>query len=125
MEIELEIGWFASRTGSIAKFHEKGSATLPIRKHLTEVATSTEFRQYLLNQEHLRVAFKRNIRAGFKELGELFIAYYSNYVLAGLIKPKLKATTIANKSRRGYSAPQTPLVASGAMISAIEYRING
>ncbi|WP_210373010.1 hypothetical protein [Borreliella garinii] len=35
--IELEIGWFGGRS-NIARMHEKGSANLPVRKHLTKIA---------------------------------------------------------------------------------------
>ncbi|WP_330529093.1 hypothetical protein [Borreliella valaisiana] len=40
--VELKIGWFGSRS-SVAKIYEKESANLPVRKHLTEIAGSTEF----------------------------------------------------------------------------------
>ncbi len=46
--IELEIGWFGGRS-SVARMHEKGNSNLPVRKHLTKIAGSSEFREYISN----------------------------------------------------------------------------
>ncbi|AHH07964.1 Hypothetical protein BCD_1898 (plasmid) [Borrelia crocidurae DOU] len=40
LDIELEIGWFATRA-NIAFMHEKGSHNLPIRKYLTKIVNSS------------------------------------------------------------------------------------
>ncbi|WP_084543169.1 hypothetical protein [Borrelia hispanica] len=121
-EIELEIGWFATRA-NIARIHEKGSHKLPIRKHLTKIANSQEFQQYI-NTDYMRSKFQESIENGMNAFGTAFINYYKNHVLASKIMPKLSPKTIALKSKKGSKTPQTPLVDTGLMLNSIEYRIN-
>ncbi|WP_445436324.1 hypothetical protein [Candidatus Borreliella tachyglossi] len=122
INIELEIGWFSGR-GRIARMHDTGGGKLPKRAHLTLVADSLEFREYI-NNDYIRKALANNIKDGMSKIGEAFITYYQNYVLSGKITPDLKLKTIASKKRKGSGTPQTPLLDTGEMISSIQYRVN-
>ncbi|AHH05698.1 Hypothetical protein BOM_1155 (plasmid) [Borrelia miyamotoi FR64b] len=122
IDIELEIGWFDVRS-SIARIHELGSDKLPIRKHLNEVASSSEFKEYI-NTPYLQNEFDKGIEVGMKALGELFINFYKDYVLSGKITPKLKQSTIATKRAKGRAYPATPLIDTGLMLESIQARIN-
>ncbi|UPA10176.1 hypothetical protein bhYOR_001567 (plasmid) [Borrelia nietonii YOR] len=121
-EIELEIGWFGGRA-LVAFIHEMGTRNLPIRKHLTEVANSFQFREYV-NTNYMNNEFNKGIQNGMNALGNAFIEYYKNYVLASKVKPALSPKTIALKKRRGSKTPEVPLSCSGLMLKTIEYRIN-
>ncbi|WP_418909439.1 hypothetical protein QIA41_05325 (plasmid) [Borreliella sinica] len=117
--IELEIGWFGGRS-NIARMHEKGGANLPIRKHLTKIAGSSEFREYI-NNGYINSKFAADPKLGMDAIGEAFIRYYQNYVLSGQVTPGLKASTIERKSKKGSSTASIPLVDTSKMLSELTY----
>ncbi|WP_418909548.1 hypothetical protein QIA41_05955 (plasmid) [Borreliella sinica] len=121
--IELEIGWFGGRS-NIARMHEKGGANLPIRKHLTKIAGSSEFREYI-NTGYINSKFTIDPRSGMSAIGEAFIKYYQNYVLSGQVTPGLKASTIERKSKKGSSTASIPLVDTSKMLSELTYKVIG
>ncbi|AHH05955.1 Hypothetical protein BOM_1412 (plasmid) [Borrelia miyamotoi FR64b] len=122
IDIELEIGWFDVRS-SIARMHELGSDKLPIRKHLNEVASSSEFKEYI-NTPYLQNEFNKGIEVGMKAFGQLFINFYKDYIYANKIKPKLSPKTINAKRAKGRAHPTTPLIDTGLMLESIQARIN-
>ncbi|WP_024654663.1 hypothetical protein [Borrelia hispanica] len=121
-EIELEIGWFATRA-DIARMHEYGSSNLPSREHLNKVADSPEFQQYI-NTDYMNREFSKGIEVGMKSFGKLFIDFYKDFVASGKVKPKLKDSTIATKKAKGSKSPETPLIDTGLMLESIEARVN-
>ncbi|MCD2332820.1 hypothetical protein [Borreliella americana] len=121
INIELEIGWFGSRA-KVARMHEEGSGNLPVRKHLTKIASSTEFREYI-NNNHINSKFTLNPKLGMQAIGQAFIRYYENYVLSGQVRPDLKANTIKSKLRKGSSTASIPLVDTSKMLSELTYKV--
>lgn len=119
--IELEIGWFGGRS-NIARMHEKGGANLPVRKHLTKIAGSSEFREYI-NNSYINSKFKLNPKSGMHAIGQAFIRYYENYVLSGQVVPSLKASTIKSKFKKGSSTASIPLVDTSKMLSELTYKV--
>ncbi len=119
--IELEIGWFGGRS-NIARMHEKGGANLPVRKHLTKIAGSSEFREYI-NNSYINSKFKLDPKSGMNAIGQAFIRYYENYVLSGQITPSLKASTIKSKFKKGSSTASIPLVDTSKMLSELTYKV--
>ncbi|WP_210372787.1 hypothetical protein [Borreliella garinii] len=119
--IELEIGWFGGRS-NIARMHEKGSANLPARKHLTKIASSIEFREYI-NNSYINSKFNIDPKSGMHAIGEAFIRYYENYVLSGQVVPRLKDSTIKSKLKRGSSTAAIPLVDTSKMLSELTYKV--
>ncbi|MCD2332751.1 hypothetical protein [Borreliella americana] len=120
-KIELEIGWFGGRA-NIAKMHEEGSGNLPVRKHLSKIASSTEFREYIDNN-HINSKFNLDPKLGMQAIGQAFIRYYENYVLSGQVKPDLKANTIKSKLKKGSSTTSIPLVDTSKMLSELTYKV--
>ncbi|WP_210360988.1 hypothetical protein [Borreliella garinii] len=119
--IELEIGWFGGRS-NIARMHEKGSANLPARKHLTKIASSIEFREYI-NNSYINSKFTIAPKLGMHAIGQAFIRYYENYVLSGQVVPRLKDSTIKSKLKRGSSTAAIPLVDTSKMLSELTYKV--
>lgn len=119
--IELEIGWFGGRS-NIARMHEKGSVNLPARKHLTKIAGSTEFREYI-NNSYINSKFNIDPKLGINAIGQAFIRYYQNYVLSGQVTPGLKASTIESKSKKGSNTASVPLVDTSKMLSELTYKV--
>ncbi|XPC97903.1 hypothetical protein QIA20_07185 (plasmid) [Borreliella japonica] len=119
--IELEIGWFGGRS-NIARMHEKGGAKLPVRKHLTKIADSTEFREYI-NNGYINSKFNIDPKLGMSAIGEAFIRYYENYVLSGQVTPGLKDSTIKSKLRKGSNTASIPLVDTSKMLSELTYKV--
>ncbi|WP_031478543.1 MULTISPECIES: hypothetical protein [Borreliella] len=119
--IELEIGWFGGRS-NIARMHEKGSANLPARKHLTKIASSIEFREYI-NNSYINSKFTIDPKLGMHAIGQAFIRYYENYVLSGQVVPRLKDSTIKSKLKRGSSTAAIPLVDTSKMLSELTYKV--
>ncbi|XPC97862.1 hypothetical protein QIA20_05090 (plasmid) [Borreliella japonica] len=119
--IELEIGWFGGRS-NIARMHEKGGAKLPVRKHLTKIADSTEFREYI-NNGYINSKFNIDPKLGMSAIGEAFIRYYENYVLSGQVTPGLKESTIKSKLRKGSNTASIPLVDTSKMLSELTYKV--
>uniref|UniRef100_UPI003B222F26 hypothetical protein n=1 Tax=Borreliella californiensis TaxID=373543 RepID=UPI003B222F26 len=119
--IELEIGWFGDRS-NIAKMHEKGSANLPVRKHLTKIAGSSEFREYI-NNGYINSKFNLDPKLGMDAIGQAFIRYYENYVLSGQVTPALNINTIKSKFKRGSKTASTPLVDTSKMLSELTYKV--
>ncbi|ACN93286.1 conserved hypothetical protein (plasmid) [Borreliella finlandensis] len=119
--IELEIGWFGGRS-NIARMHEKGSSNLPIRKHLTKIAGSTEFREYI-NNSYINSKFNLDPKLGMHAIGKAFIKYYENYVLSGQVVPGLKDSTIKSKLKKGSGTASTPLVDTSKMLSELTYKV--
>ncbi|WP_418885656.1 hypothetical protein [Borreliella tanukii] len=119
--IELEIGWFGGRS-SIARMHEKGGANLPVRKHLTKIADSAEFREYI-NSGYINSKFRTDPKSGMDAIGQAFIRYYQNYVLSGQVAPGLKASTIERKSKKGGNTASIPLVDTSKMLSELTYKV--
>ncbi|WP_417861684.1 hypothetical protein [Borreliella andersonii] len=120
-KIELEIGWFGGRA-DIARIHEKGSANSPARKHLTKIASSTEFREYI-NNNYINSKFTLDPKLGMNSIGQAFIRYYENYVLSGQVKPDLKDSTIQQKLKKGSSTASIPLVDTSKMLSELTYKV--
>ncbi len=108
ISIQLEIGWFGGRS-NIARMHEKGSTKLPIRKHLTKIAGSAEFREYI-NNSYINSKFNIDPKSGMHAIGEAFIRYYENYVLSGQVVPRLKASTIKSKLKKVAAPHQSHLL---------------
>ncbi len=121
ISIQLEIGWFGGRS-NIARMHEKGSTKLPIRKHLTKIAGSAEFREYI-NNSYINSKFNIDPKSGMHAIGEAFIRYYENYVLSGQVVPRLKASTIKSKLKKGSSTASIPLVDTSKMLSELTYKV--
>uniref|UniRef100_UPI003B21A05E hypothetical protein n=1 Tax=Borreliella californiensis TaxID=373543 RepID=UPI003B21A05E len=119
--IELEIGWFGGRS-NIAKMHEKGSSNLPARKHLTKIAGSSEFREYI-NNDYINSKFNLDPKLGMDAIGQAFIRYYENYVLSGQVTPALNINTIKSKIKRGSKTASTPLVDTSKMLSELTYKV--
>ncbi|WP_418455639.1 hypothetical protein QIA17_06490 (plasmid) [Borreliella californiensis] len=119
--IELEIGWFGGRS-NIAKMHEKGSSNLPARKHLTKIAGSSEFREYI-NNDYINSKFNLDPKLGMDAIGQAFIRYYENYVLSGQVTPALNINTIKSKIKRGSKTASTPLVNTSKMLSELTYKV--
>ncbi|WP_418905762.1 hypothetical protein [Borreliella japonica] len=119
--IELEIGWFGGRS-NIARMHEKGGAKLPVRKHLTKIAGSSEFREYI-NNSYINSKFNIEPKLGMSAIGEAFVRYYENYVLSGQVTPGLKDSTIKSKLRKGSSTASIPLVDTSKMLSELTYKV--
>lgn len=119
--IELEIGWFGGRS-NIAKMHEKGSSNLPARKHLTKIAGSSEFREYI-NNGYINSKFNLDPKLGMDAIGQAFIRYYENYVLSGQVTPALNINTIKSKIKRGSKTASTPLVDTSKMLSELTYKV--
>ncbi|WP_418905734.1 hypothetical protein [Borreliella japonica] len=119
--IELEIGWFGGRS-NIARMHEKGGAKLPVRKHLTKIAGSSEFREYI-NNSYINSKFNIEPKLGMSAIGEAFVRYYKNYVLSGQVTPGLKDSTIKSKLRKGSSTASIPLVDTSKMLSELTYKV--
>ncbi|XOU12950.1 hypothetical protein QIA01_05270 (plasmid) [Borreliella americana] len=120
-KIELEIGWFGGRA-DIARMHEKGSSNSPARKHLTKIASSTEFREYI-NNNYINSKFNFAPKLGMHAIGQAFIRYYENYVLSGQVKPDLKYSTIQKKFKKGSSTASIPLVDTSKMLSELTYKV--
>ncbi|MCD2321079.1 hypothetical protein [Borreliella burgdorferi] len=120
-KMELEIGWFGGRAG-IAKMHEKGSSNLPARKHLTKIASSSEFREYI-NNSYINSKFNLDPKSGMEAIGQAFIRYYENYLLSAQVTPALKANTIKSKFKRGSNTVAIPLVDTAKMLSEITYKV--
>ncbi|WP_424632770.1 hypothetical protein [Borreliella lusitaniae] len=120
-KIELEIGWFGGRF-NIAKMHEKGGANLPARKHLTKIASSNEFREYI-NNSYINSKFNLDPKSGMNAIGQAFIRYYENYVLSGQIVPGLKNSTIKSKLKKGSRTASIPLVDTSKMLSELTYKV--
>ncbi len=121
ISIQLEIGWFGGRS-NIARMHEKGGTKLPIRKHLTKIAGSAEFREYI-NNSYINSKFNIDPKSGMHTIGEAFIRYYENYVLSGQVVPSLKASTIKSKLKKGSSTASIPLVDTSKMLSELTYKV--
>ncbi|WP_210378609.1 hypothetical protein [Borreliella garinii] len=121
ISIQLEIGWFGGRS-NIARMHEKGDTKLPIRKHLTKIAGSAEFREYI-NNSYINSKFNIDPKSGMHAIGEAFIRYYENYVLSGQVVPRLKDSTIKSKLKRGSSTAAIPLVDTSKMLSELTYKV--
>ncbi|ACM10160.1 conserved hypothetical protein (plasmid) [Borreliella burgdorferi 29805] len=121
ISIELEIGWFGGRA-DIARMHEKGSSNLPARKHLTKIAGSAEFREYI-NNNYINSKFTLDPKLGMNSIGQAFIRYYENYVLSGQVKPDLKYSTIQKKLKKGSSTASIPLVDTSKMLSELTYKV--
>ncbi|WP_418905657.1 hypothetical protein [Borreliella japonica] len=119
--IELEIGWFGGRS-NIARMHEKGGAKLPVRKHLTKIAGSSEFREYI-NNGYINSKFNIDPKLGMSAIGEAFIRYYENYVLSGQVTPGLKDSTIKSKLRKGSNTASISLVDTSKMLSELTYKV--
>ncbi|APS99074.1 hypothetical protein Bmayo_05300 (plasmid) [Borreliella mayonii] len=119
-KMELEIGWFGGRAG-IAKMHEKGSSNLSARKHLTKIASSSEFREYI-NNSYINSKFNINPKSGMEAIGQAFIRYYENY-LSAQVTPALKANTIKSKFKRDSNTAAIPLVDTAKMLSEITYKV--
>ncbi|WP_420025412.1 hypothetical protein [Borreliella valaisiana] len=119
--IELEIGWFGGRS-SVARMHEKGVSNLPVRKHLTKIANSSEFREYISNS-YVNSKFRTDPKLEMDAIGQAFIRYYQNYVLSGQVKPGLKANTIESKSKKGSNTASIPLVDTFRMLSELTYKV--
>ncbi|WP_418905054.1 hypothetical protein [Borreliella lusitaniae] len=120
-KIELEIGWFGGRF-NIARMHEKGGANLPARKHLTKIASSAEFREYI-NNSYINSKFNLDPKSGMNAIGQAFIRYYENYVLSGQIVPGLKNGTIKSKLKKGSRTASIPLVDTSKMLSELTYKV--
>ncbi|WP_418456619.1 hypothetical protein [Borreliella lusitaniae] len=120
-KIELEIGWFGGRF-NIARMHEKGGANLPARKHLTKIASSAEFREYI-NNSYINSKFNLDPKSGMNAIGQSFIRYYENYVLSGQIVPGLKNSTIKSKLKKGSRTASIPLVDTSKMLSELTYKV--
>ncbi|WP_418905235.1 hypothetical protein QIA19_05285 (plasmid) [Borreliella finlandensis] len=120
-KIELEIGWFGGRS-NIARMHEKGSSNLPARKHLTKIASSTEFREYI-NNSYINSKFNLAPQLGMHAIGQAFIRYYENYLLSAQVTPVLKANTITSKLKKGSNTASIPLVDTSKMLSEITYKV--
>ncbi|UPA12571.1 hypothetical protein [Borrelia venezuelensis] len=121
MEIELEVGWFGGRA-NVARMHEIGANNLPVRKHLSEVAASSKFREYISN-DYIKNEFARDPRSGMSAIGDAFITYYQNYVLSGKINPELSPNTIKQKRKKGSINPEIPLVDTSQMLNEISYKV--
>ncbi|WP_418906559.1 hypothetical protein QIA30_05995 (plasmid) [Borreliella turdi] len=121
ISIQLEIGWFGGRS-NIARMHEKGGTKLPIRKHLTKIAGSAEFREYI-NNSYINSKFNIDPKSGMHAIGEAFIRYYENYVLSGQVVPSLKDNTIKRKFKKGSSTAAIPLVDTSKMLSELDYKV--
>ncbi|WP_420025525.1 hypothetical protein QIA34_06075 (plasmid) [Borreliella yangtzensis] len=119
--IELEIGWFGGRS-TIARMHEKGGSNLPVRKHLTKIADSAEFREYI-NNSYVNSKFRADPKLGMNAIGQAFIRYYQNYVLSGQVTPGLKISTIQSKSKKGSNTASIPLVDTSKMLSELTYKV--
>ncbi|AEL70095.1 conserved hypothetical protein (plasmid) [Borreliella afzelii PKo] len=120
--IELEIGWFGGRS-NIARMHEKGGANLPVRKHLTKIAGSSEFREYI-NNSYINSKFKLDPKSGMHAIGQAFIRYYENDVLlGGQVVSGLKDSTIKSKLRKGSSTASIPLVDTSKILSELTYKV--
>ncbi|WP_418909594.1 hypothetical protein QIA23_05140 (plasmid) [Borreliella lanei] len=120
-KIELEIGWFGGRS-NIARMHEKGSSNLQARKHLTKIAGSTEFREYI-NNSYINSKFNLDPKFGMEAIGQAFIRYYENYLLSAQVTPALKANTIKSKLKKGSKTASIPLVDTSKMLSELTYKV--
>ncbi|ACN93579.1 conserved hypothetical protein (plasmid) [Borreliella finlandensis] len=120
-KIELEIGWFGVRAG-IAKMHEKGSSNLPARKHLTKIASSSEFREYI-NNSYINSKFNLDPKSEMEAIGQAFIRYYENYLLSSQVAPVLNANTIKSKLKKGSNTASIPLVDTAKMLSELTYKV--
>ncbi len=56
-------------------------------------------------------------------IGEAFIRYYKNYVLSGQVVPRLKASTIKSKLKKGSGTASIPLVDTSKMLSELAYKV--
>ncbi|WP_417861779.1 hypothetical protein QIA00_05455 (plasmid) [Borreliella americana] len=120
-KMELEIGWFGGRA-DIARIHEKGSGNLPARKHLTKIAGSSQFREYI-NNSYINSKFNIDPKSGMSAIGQAFIRYYENYVLSSQVVPGLKDNTIKRKLKKGSSTASIPLVDTYKMLSELTYKV--
>ncbi|WP_418457494.1 hypothetical protein [Borreliella andersonii] len=120
-KIELEIGWFGGRS-NIARMYEKGSSNLPARKHLTKIAGSTEFIEYISNS-YINSKFNLDPQLGMHAIGQAFIRYYENYLLLAQVTPVLNANTIKSKLKKGSNTASIPLVDTSKMLSKIDYKV--